>query len=436
MKVEIKKVGINGEGIGYIDRLPIFIPNALIGEIVDIKIIEKYPRYAIGKVNYIVKKSSDRIQPKCRIQERCGGCALMHVRYPKQVAYKKEILKQSLLKYAQINPRLIKDVVRSEDIFGYRNQCKMPCASIEHELKNGMYMPGSNIFINVAQCYIHDKALEHMRQNILKVLRKYDIQAYSHKTKKGLRSLVLRGFDGKFQCTLVTGNDKLSDALIQELAQLKGMFSLWQSIHIAKKTPEVFGKEMHFLANERYLPLQLADIHLQISPRSFFQLNTKQAMKLYDAIAQAVGKGNEFIVEAYSGIGGISMYLKDCAKEIIGIESIKDAVVNANQNAQLNGCPHISFICADAADKLVYLSKKRTIDVLVVDPPRTGLDDVMLAYILQSKIKKVVYVSCNPATLGKNLAILQKRYEVKQVQPFDMFPHTPAVESLVVLERK
>lgn len=436
MKVEIKKVGINGEGIGYIDRTPVFIPKALIGEVVDINIVKRYARYAQGELNYIVQKSKDRIHPKCRLQEKCGGCALMHVRYPKQLVYKKEILTQSLIKYAQIHPKLIENIVASEDIFGYRNQCKMPCATVQDELRNGMYMPNSNIFIDVSQCFVHDVTLEHMRQNIIRILRKHHIQAYSHKTKKGLRSLVLRGFDGMFQCTLVTGNDQISDACINELASLKGMYSLWQSIHTAKKTPEVFGKEMHLLANQQYLPLQLGDIKLQISPRSFFQLNTKQAQKLYAKIAEVVGKDNDLIVEAYSGIGGISMYLKDCAKEIIGIESIKDAVVNANQNAKMNGCSHISFICADAADKLVYLSKKRKIDVLVVDPPRTGLDDIMLACILQSKIKKVVYVSCNPATLGKNLAILQKKYHVKQVTPFDMFPHTPAVESVVVLERK
>lgn len=436
MKVEIKKVGINGEGIGYIDHTPVFIPKALIGEIVDIKIVERHARYEQGEVNYIVQKSKDRIQPKCRIQEKCGGCAFMHVRYPKQLEYKKEILKQTLVKYAQMNPKLVENVVASEEIFGYRNQCKMPCATINEELKNGMYMPKSNIFIDVSQCFVHDKMLEHMRQNIMRILRKYQIQAYSHKTKKGLRSLVLRGFDEKFQCTLVTGNDQIPDSCIQELASLKGMYSLWQSIHIAKKTPEVFGKEMRFLANQKYLPLQLDNIKLQISPRSFFQLNTNQAKRLYAKIAEVVGKDNDLIVEAYSGIGGISMYLKDCAKEIIGIESIKDAVVNANQNAKMNGCFHVSFICADAADKLVYLSKKRKIDVLVVDPPRTGLDDMMLACILQSRIKKVVYVSCNPATLGKNLAILQKRYYVKQVTPFDMFPHTPAIESIVVLEKK
>ena len=184
------------------------------------------------------------------------------------------------------------------------------------------------------------------------------------------------------------------------------------------------------------MPLHLDGLDLEISPRSFFQLNTKQAIQLYRTIASMISGNYEFIVEAYSGIGAISLYLKDKAKEIIGIESIKDAVVNANRNAKKNGCAHVSFVCDDAANKLVYLSKKRTIDVLVVDPPRSGLDDAMLECILRSKIKEIVYVSCNAATLGKNLAVLQSCYHVEKVVPIDMFPHTPHVETVVLLSHK
>ena len=193
---------------------------------------------------------------------------------------------------------------------------------------------------------------------------------------------------------------------------------------------------MIHLAGDTSLALTFDGLQLQISPRSFFQLNSAQAVQLYRTIASMVKEGNELIVEAYSGIGAISLYLKDKAKEIIGIESIKDAVVNANQNAKLNGCGHVSFLCDDAASKLTYLSKKRAIDVLVVDPPRSGLDDAMLDCILRSKIKNIVYVSCNPATLGKNLAVLGYRYNVEKIQPIDMFPHTPYVEAVVSLKRK
>lgn len=436
MKMKIIKTGINGEGIGYLDHTPVFIPDVLIDEEIDVKIIARQKRYAQGKCMRILKKSDDRIKPKCFVHKSCGACPLMIARYPKQLDYKYEILKQSLVKYAQVNPKLIEKPKANERIFGYRNQCKIPCSMENGVLVSGMYIPGSNYFQEIERCIIHEPGVERVRKDVLKVLNKYHMKAYDYHQKTGVRSIVVRGFDDCFQCTIVTGEDELSEGLVSELANIKGMYSLWQSIHTIKKSPDVFGGTMIFLANERYLPLHMDGLTLQISPRSFFQLNTEQAKVLYRTIADMVGTGNELLVEAYSGIGAISLYLKDKAKRIIGIESIKDAVMNANQNAKANKCNHVSFICADAADKLTYISKKESIDVLVVDPPRTGLDDAMLDCIMKSKIKSIVYVSCNPATLGKNLSVLQQRYNVKKVVPVDIFSHTAHVETVVQLVRK
>ena len=299
-----------------------------------------------------------------------------------------------------------------------------------------MFMPNSNYFIDVKKCWIHEDGLERVRMDIMHVLNTHGCVSYNPHDKKGIRNLVVRGFDNRYQCTIVTGNDELDERLVSDLMRIKGLTSLWQSIHTIKKTPEVFGNKMMHLAGETSLAMELDGLKLRISPRSFFQLNSKQAVQLYRTIASMVKENNELIVEAYSGIGAISLYLKDKAKEIIGIESIKDAVVNANQNAALNGCEHVSFLCDDAANKLTYLSKKRSIDVLVVDPPRSGLDDAMLECILRSKIKNIIYVSCNPATLGKNLAVLCSRYNVDRIQPIDIFPHTPHVETVVLLSHK
>ena len=435
MKVTIKKTGINGEGIGYIDRMPVFVPQALIGEEVEIRIVDKQKRYATAELLRVVKSSKNRIRPKCFIQNTCGACPLMIARYPAQLEYKQDLLKQSLIKYAQIDPRKVARVKASEDVFGYRNQFKLPCAMEEGRLVSGLFMPNSNYFIDVKKCWIHEDGLERVRMDIMHVLNTHDCVSYNPHDKKGIRNLVVRGFDNRYQCTIVTGNEELDERLISDLMRIKGLTSLWQSIHTIKKTPEVFGNKMMHLAGETSLAMELDGLKLRISPRSFFQLNSKQAVQLYRTIASMVKENNELIVEAYSGIGAISLYLKDKAKEIIGIESIKDAVVNANQNAALNGCEHVSFLCDDAANKLTYLSKKRSIDVLVVDPPRSGLDDAMLECILRSKIKNIIYVSCNPATLGKNLAVLCSRYNVDRIQPIDIFPHTPHVETVVLLSK-
>lgn len=436
MKVTIKKMGINGEGIGYIDKTPTFIPGALLHEDVDIRVIERQKRYALGEVTRVLKKDRARIQPKCRIQHICGGCPLMIAKYPAQLQYKQEILQQSLIKYAHVNPRLIEKVLPSEDIFGYRNQCKMPVAENDMgELTSGLFMPKSNIFIDVKACWIHEPQLEQARLDILQILRTHGAKHYDQHTKKGIRSLILRGFENKLQCTIVTGNDTLSQHAVDALMNVKGVYSLWQSIHTIKKTTDVFGQKMIFLSGERLLPFTFDGLQLKLSPRSFFQLNTKQAKILYHTVASMVQGHKDVIVEAYSGIGAISLFLKDKATQIIGIESNKDAVLNANMNATMNHAANVSFICDDAANKLTYISKQRDIDLLVVDPPRSGLDDAMLECILRSKIKEIVYISCNPATLGKNIAALRDRYQVKKVQPLDMFPHTQHVETVVRLSR-
>lgn len=436
MKVDIIKTGINGEGIGYLDRTPVFVPGALVGELVDISVTEKNKRFIHARLNRVIKKSDGRKQPKCFVQHTCGACPLMIADYKRQLEYKYEILKQSLIKYAQVNPRLIEMVKGNEQIFGYRNQFKLPCAMEEGRLVTGMYIPGSNFFTEVKRCLIHEDDLERIREDIVKVLNRYHFEAYDYHQKSGVRSLICRGFNGKYQCTIVTGEEPLEVEVIHELMKIKGMYSLWQSYNTVKKTPDIFGHKMILLAGERLLPMEIDGFHLHILPRSFFQLNTSQAVELYHTIASLVPDNNKLIVEAYSGIGAISLYLKDKAEELIGIESIKDAVVNANQNARDNHCEHVSFVCADAADRLEYISKKRTIDVLVVDPPRSGLDDLMLSCILRSKIKNIIYVSCNPATLGKNLAVLQDRYDVKKIIPVDLFSHTQHIECVVKLVRK
>lgn len=436
MKVTIKKMGINGEGIGYLDRLPVFVPGALCNEEVEITLTEKNGRYAKGKITRIYKKSDKRVRPICGIQRRCGACPYMICDYEEQLRFKKDDLRQSLIKYAHIDPRLIEKIRPSNKTLFYRNQCKLPCGMDDGELVNGMYSPNSNIFVPMDTCYVHEKELEIMRKRILKVLNRYHVRPYDWHQKRGLRYLILRGFEGKFQCTLVSGEEKFDPQMIEDLMALEGMQSLWQSYQTQKKAVELFGPKMILLGGERYIYVTLDGVRLPVSPRSFFQLNTHQAKNMYACIAEMVGRQNERIVEAYSGIGGISMTLKDHAKEIIGIEIVKDAVINARQSARENHITNVEFVCADAADKLLYLSKNSSIDVLVVDPPRTGLDEAMLAVILRSKIKKIIYVSCNPSTLAKNLAILSDRYEVERIVPFDMFPNTAKVETIVSLKRR
>lgn len=436
MKVKIERMGINGEGIGYLNKQPIFVEGALVGEMVDVKITDRQKRYSKAQLIKVLHKSEDRKNKECKYANACGACSLMHAKYDAQVRYKVDGLKQTLIRYAQVNPRCVQKVVKNENPFAYRNSFKLPFSMVDNKLELGLYMPGSNYFVAIESCMIHELDLERVRKELLEIFRQNKCVAYDYKKKKGLRTLVVRGFEGKYQVCIVTGEDILSQTIIEQCMKIEGIHSLWQSVHTQKKGVDIFGKKMIHLAGDRLLPFTLDTLKMNVSPKSFFQLNTTQAKKLYEIIASMVEQPVDLIVEAYSGIGAISLYLKDKAKRLVGIEYISDAVSNANRNAQLNKVKNVEFICGDAAEKLVQFSKKGNIDVLVVDPPRTGLDEAMIECILKGRIKKLIYVSCNPATLGKNIAELQSRYTVEKVVPVDMFSQTAHVESVVLLKRK
>ena len=314
MRVTIKKMGINGEGIGYIDRLPVFVPGALLNEEAEIKVTERTQRYARAKVEKIIKRSEKRVKPPCAIQHRCGACPYMVCEYAEQLRFKRDNLRQSLIKYAQIDPKLIAPVQPSPAQLHYRNQFKLPVGMQEGKLVNGMYMPNSNIFVPMETCLIHEEGLEAMRKAILEVLNQHALRPYDWHQKRGLRHLIVRGFEGRYQCTLVTGEEQLPQELIDALLQLEGLVSLWQSIQTAKKTPDIFGPKMILLGGQRSLTMHLHGLRIPVSPRSFFQLNTAQAANLYACIDDMIAPGRKRIVEAYSGIGGISMYLKDKAE--------------------------------------------------------------------------------------------------------------------------
>ena len=227
--------------------------------------------------------------------------------------------------------------------------------------------------------------------------------------------------------------EDLSEEFIHDVTQLEGVVSIWQSVKTETKR-EVFG-DMRFIWGEEKMHLRLEDKQLSLLPRSFFQLNTKQSVNLYNLVKDWMPR-SKTTVEAYSGIGAISLFVKDKAQEIIGVESIQDAVDNANENAMLNHADNVSFICEDAGSALAHLVQEKEVDTLIVDPPRSGLDDTMKETILKSKIKTMIYVSCNPATLAKDLGVLKKEYRIVKIQPVDMFSQTPHVETVCLMSRK
>lgn len=432
MQIKFIKMGINGEGIGYKDRKPVFCPGVLPGETAEVRITEEAEKYCRAELIRITEKSKIRRPAVCRHQNECGSCPLMVMDYPYQLKYKKELLAEALYKYGNVKRHFIRDVKPSPELFGWRSQCKFPVRESAGVLTSGMYLRDSNHYRPIARCPVQDDTLESVRQAAADVLNRHHFPAFSG--KNGLRHLVLRAIDGKVQCTLVTGQDKISSRLVSDLTEIREIQGLFQSVNTEKNTVNIFGGRPVLLAGAGTIPVRIGGIDLELSPESFFQLNLKQAEQLYQTAAAKIDPC-DVLVEAYAGIGAMSLMAAGKAKQVIGIENVREACANAKKSAERNHIENAEFICADAADGLYIAARNKHIDILLADPPRSGMDRKMIEAVRKVMPDKIVYVSCNPATLAKNLKDLKHDYHVVTVIPFDMFPHTPHIESVTVLEK-
>lgn len=432
MKVKIEKCGINGEGIAYYNQKPIFIPNALPQEEVEIKNFENKGKYAFGYVDKLIKLSPHRIRPKCKYQADCGACPMMIADYDHQIELKRENLIQSLLKYSgRFNFELIQKVVTNPSPFGYRNSIKMPFQKYNF-LETGFYKSGTNHFVSIDQCIIHEPLLEKQREAVLKVLNKHKLSEFKAPQLQGLRTLVMRTFDEKTQVTLVSGSDEIAQSVFDEICEIEGIVSAYHSVHSSKKSVELFGKELQLRAGEKFLNFNFADLNLSLLPSAFFQLNPNQARKLFEEVVDQINEKDE-VIDVYCGVGTLSLMMAKKAKTVLGIEVNKDAIFAARANAKLNHIENCNFIARDAAEELSKAKLRHKI--VVVDPPRSGLDESMIDVLVKNPPKKLIYVSCNPSTLAKNLKFLKKVYTIERIQPFDFFSQTPLLETVVVLNR-
>lgn len=434
MNIDIKKIGINGEGIGYLKKVPVFIDGALANETVDASIIKDNYSYKIARLNKVITESSNRVKPLCLNYGKCNGCNLMHTYYENQLEIKKQLLNEALFKYANLNIDV--EIEGANNQFNYRNSIKLPFINNRGKLSIGIYEKESNHINAIEKCLVHDDLLEQIKDDVLDILNKYHCFAYDRITKKGYRYLILRQIGNRSHMCLVTGEEKIDKHIIDELCNIKQIVSIYQCINTSNSSLNLFSNKMIHLALGKHLTFKIDNLKFNLSIKSFFQLNTYQAKKLYRFVIDKLDEYQDLIVEAYSGIGVMSLLAKDKAKQIVGIEYINDAVVNGNINAKLNHIENVKFICGDAAEVLYSRFKKTKVDTLIVDPPRSGLDDKMLDAIMSMNINKIIYVSCNPATLSKNLSILLRKYEITDIRAFDMFPNTSHVECVVSMQRK
>ncbi len=433
MKLEIVKIGINGEGIGYQNRKPVFVPGVFPGECADVEITDEQETYLRARVKRVLKQSPARRPSPCPYSSSCGGCSLIELDYSEQLKLKTELLAEALWKYGHVRSTFIRDIRPSAEEFGYRSALKLPVQNSGGVAVTGMYKTGTNHFTAVGTCLLHDETLEALRKTVLAVMHEEHIPAYEN--GHGVRYLIMRRIDPAVSIALITGNDTLPASFISKLAVLPGVSSIVQSVNTAKNTAGFFGSASRVLYGDDTVTVPFCGFRIRLSAESFFQLNLSQAEELYKTAVSKIDPCN-VLAECYCGVGVMSILAKDKARKVFGFEAVPQAIENAKQNALENRVPNTVFRCADAAEGLRDLLKERDVDCLLTDPPRSGMDDAMIETIRNSSIRKIVYVSCNPSTLGKNIRALKAEYEVRTVIPFDMFPNTPHVESVTVLTRR
>ena len=434
MRMEIKKTGINGEGIGYLNRKPVFVTGCFAGETAEVKIIEDRGKYLRGKTERIIVRSPYRTQSICPYSKECGSCPFIDLKYEAQLKYKEEILQETLNKYCDLEIKF--EHINPSRQFGYRNKLNMPVTADKNgRLHTAMYHAGSNHAVVIDDCPLHDKELERVRKAVLKALNRAKMTVYQHSVKKGIRQLIIRGFR-QFQVILITGSETINVQVIAEIMAIPGVVSLWQGINIQKNPVNMMPDKIKLISGKEEIELQICGYDVSLHPQAFFQLNREQAARIYDKVNELVKGKVSLAVEAYCGIGVMSMMIHDKAQEVIGVEIDRRAVNSARRNAEANGITNVTFCCNDAGSELIRLSRKKKVDLLIADPPRTGLSDNFIQCLLKSPVRKIIYVSCNPATLARNIKELSGKYEVERVIPYDMFPNTPHIETVTVLNLK
>lgn len=434
LEVDIIDVGCNLEGIAKHDGVVLFVPYAMLGERVKVQIINTKQKAYICKLIEIVKPSEYRVAPKCKYFTKCGGCQTQCIKYEEQLRLKTELVKRAMENIAKIDV-CVSPCVSSENAYYYRNKLAFPINPKTRKV--GMYRPNSHKIVDIETCEIQEPWARDLIKIINEFLDKYDVSIYDEETKKGIiKHIVARHYEDKYLFTVVVNANLLpfADELISLLKEKFEFFGL--NININKTHSNVIlTQEFVNIYGFSDINISEFDINYSISNASFFQVNNYIKQKIYGSVLEKIE--NQVVIDAYSGAGLLSAMIAKKAKRVYGIEIISDAVKSADMLAIKNNITNLINICGDTAIELPKLVKKIDTDfTLILDPPRKGCDKRVIETILKSKPNKILYISCNPSTLARDIFGLKECYDVCSVTPFDMFPQTCHVETLAVLELK
>lgn len=462
LELTIEDMGVDGEGIGKAEGVTLFVKDAVLGDVVRVKIMKMKKNYGYARLMEVLEPSPYRVEPRCAYHRQCGGCQIQAVDYAQQLRFKENKVRNNLKRIGGFAVKeadgsgkgiTVNPVIGMDEPYFYRNKAQFPIGTDKNgNIVTGFYASRSHNIIPNRKCYLGAEINEKILDIVISFMEEYHITAYDETTGKGLvRHVLIRfGFTTKeiMVCLVVNGR-KLSHAekLVERLTKLEGMTSITLNIN-EKNTNVILGEEIISLWGQDYITDYIGGIKYQISPLSFYQVNPVQTEKLYGTALEYAGlTGKETVWDLYCGIGTISLFLAQKAKQVYGVEIVPPAIEDAKNNAKINGIENVEFFVGKAEEVLPEFYEKGMTeknredmlhpDVIVVDPPRKGCDEKCLETIVKMKPERVVYVSCDSATLARDLKYLcEQGYEVKKVQPVDMFPHTGHVETVVLLQRK
>ena len=441
IELRIDSLGSEGQGVGRYEGMAVFVPFALPNELVKAHIIKVAKNYAVGKLIKVIEPSKVRREPRCSSFTRCGGCNLMHMDYAAQLEYKRDLVENAFARIAKIEGVHVENTIGMDEPYHYRNKAAFPFAMVDGRMCFGFFAPRSHRLIPIDGCFIEQEPLYNVASAVHCWAEENDIQPYDEETGSGtIRHVVSRiTTSGDIMAVIVTkGRPKKLNKLVDMLKErCEGIKSIILNRN-DEDTNVIFGRSYETLWGEDTLTENLCGFEFSVSAASFLQVNPVQTECLYAQVEAFLPEKDGFeAIDVYCGTGTISMILSKRAKHVTGIENIKPAVEDAARNAERNGAGNADFICADAAEALPELIEKGIRpDVIVIDPPRKGCDKAVLNAITGSAVQRVIYVSCDPATLARDVRILvDGGYSIQKVQPIDMFPQTAHVETVVLLSK-
>lgn len=440
--LEIEDCGTDGEGIGKADGFTVFVKDAIIGDKVLAKIIKAKKNYGYGRLMEIIEPSTFRVEPECAFARQCGGCQLQALSYEKQLEFKEKKVRGHLERIGGFTDLLVEPIIGMEKPYRYRNKAQFPVGrGKDGRIITGFYAGRTHSIIENRDCVLGVPENKEVLDRVIGHMEKYGIEPYDEAVGRGLvRHVLIRYgfFTGEVMVCLILNGNRLPEEseLVEALREIPGMTSIMVNVN-KKRNNVILGEEVRLLWGQPYITDKIGDISYQISPLSFFQVNPLQTGKLYaKALEYADLHGEETVWDLYCGIGTISLFLAQRAKFVRGVEIIPAAIENAKENARINGIENVEFFVGKAEEVLPEEYQKTGVyaDVIVVDPPRKGCDEVLLATIVEMQPKRVVYVSCDSATLARDLRYLCDRgYELERVCPVDQFGNTVHVETVCLL---